>query len=303
MVMRLRNPLTFIALLVTLGLVVAGCTLVPQLFPVANQHPAGWRTEHGRVVLSLSPSTAKVGNGMTCDQCHTTAMATGSATPAPSKGSNVTCFSCHSSGSDGSPHASDWKMEHGPYVVRSGGATESAITNADMGIQNQTCNTCHTVIKNGDGTIPPSPKAKSTCFTCHATGPSGSPHADDWRRGHLQVVYTTGDKSCAACHTTTKEAGKPVAPSPKAQNTCFTCHELRGDGAPHVEAAVWGVGGLHATIVKKYGYSRPFVDENGMPHEACATCHTVARDASGSIPPSPSSGRTCFECHEGPNGR
>ncbi|HEY9857148.1 MAG TPA: hypothetical protein V6D05_15495 [Stenomitos sp.] len=298
-----RIPLKRVAAIAALGLALAGCSLVPQLFPVANQHPASWRADHGRAVLGLTPSTAKVANGMTCDQCHTATMSVDVTVPAPSKGSNLTCFSCHSDGPSGSPHPNDWKLSHGPFTVRSGGVASASITNEALDIKDQSCNTCHTVGKNADGTVSPSPKAKTTCFTCHDSGASGNPHPAGWQTDHLKDVHTNGDQSCAACHTTTKDASGVVPASPKASNTCFTCHELRADKAPHPDAAVWGMGGLHARIVTKYGYGRPFVDENGMPHEACVTCHTVAKDESGAVPASPLATRTCFDCHDGPNGR
>lgn len=146
--------------------IVAGCSL-SSLFPVANQHPANWTQDHGRAVQAAGGAEkAKVENGMSCTICHTSTQEAGKAI-ANSPGASSTCYTCHAGGPSGNPHLSDWKGKHSAFVKNAGGYKLALVND-------KSCNICHTAEKAGDGTIPPSPMASKTCFTCHDGGPDGS---------------------------------------------------------------------------------------------------------------------------------
>lgn len=65
-----------------------------------------------------------------------------------------------------SPHASNWSSTHGDVVEAAGGVQNARITSG------QNCASCHTTMRATDGSIPPSPGALRTCYTCH-NGPGG----------------------------------------------------------------------------------------------------------------------------------
>lgn len=209
------------------AVILAGCSLrgMSQLFPVANQHPVGWEADHGRVVLAAGGADkAKVENGMTCNVCHTSVQASDKSI-ASSAGADHTCYSCHVGGPSGSPHVTDWSLKHGKLVVQAGGYTRAKF-------DNKSCSVCHTTEKAADGSIPKSPDARSTCFTCHSGGPDGSPHDTGWRSAHGKAVTSAGgydqakvnDQSCSVCHTTEKAADGSIPESPLAESTCYSCH-------------------------------------------------------------------------------
>lgn len=211
------------ALVGLLAAMLAGCTL-SDLFPVANQHGRGFADTHGALVKAAGgPTRAKIEKGMTCDQCHSVARNAQGQVP-DSRGSRLTCYSCHRNGPAGMPHASTWK--HGTHVVQAGGYKLAKVNG-------QLCSTCHTADKAADGTIPASPAAESTCFTCHASGPNGRPHAADWRKTHGDAVERGGGylqllvrgQHCSDCHTVARAADGTVPASPAAVATCFTCHD------------------------------------------------------------------------------
>lgn len=64
------------------------------------------------------------------------------------------------------PHPAGWRNTHGDLVEHAGGYTSAKI---DSGA---TCVSCHTAVKAADGTIPKSPGASYSCFSCH-NGPDG----------------------------------------------------------------------------------------------------------------------------------
>jgi hypothetical protein len=61
------------------------------------------------------------------------------------------------------------------------------------------CTTCHGEDYRGGW-------AETSCFACHAGGPSGHPDPDVWWRNensllfHGRVVLTEGDERCQSCH-------------------------------------------------------------------------------------------------------
>lgn len=141
---------------------VAGCT-AEKLFPVANQHAAGWVEQHGQTVQTAGGADkAKVENGMTCSLCHTAQRAVDGSIP-HSRGASQSCFSCHQGGPNGSPHPEKWN--HSLHVLEANGYQNATV-------DGKSCATCHTTEKLPDGSIPKSPKASSTCFSCHG-GPTG----------------------------------------------------------------------------------------------------------------------------------
>lgn len=64
------------------------------------------------------------------------------------------------------PHPAGWRYSHGDTVEHAGGYTSAKLASG------ATCASCHTGEKAADGSIPQSPGATSTCFTCH-DGPQG----------------------------------------------------------------------------------------------------------------------------------
>lgn len=124
-------------------------------------------------------------------------------------------------------HEADWKHAHGQYVIQAGGASHSKIDNG------MTCNICHATASATES----SKGSSQSCFSCHATGPSGNPHPVDWRTAHGAFVKAAGDyekaalkegvgtgKTCAQCHTTKMASDGTFPASPAATNSCFTCH-------------------------------------------------------------------------------
>lgn len=145
--------------------VVAGCSVFPALFPVANQHPANWEADHGRKVQAAGGwEKATVDNGMTCNKCHTATQAADKSI-ASSPGASSNCFQCHAGGPSGNPHLTGWLAEHGSFTNK-GGGYKTALVNG------KGCNVCHTTQKATDGTVPASPAATTTCYKCHE-GPYG----------------------------------------------------------------------------------------------------------------------------------
>lgn len=65
-----------------------------------------------------------------------------------------------------SPHASGWRSQHGNVVQSAGGVHYAKISNG------MSCASCHTVAPAANGSIPKSPAANYTCYSCH-NGPSG----------------------------------------------------------------------------------------------------------------------------------
>lgn len=180
--------------------IVAGCSL-SSLFPVANQHPANWTQDHGRAVQAAGGADkAKVENGMSCTLCHTSTQEAGKAI-ANSPGASSTCYTCHAGGPSGNPHLSDWKGKHSAFVKNAGGYKLAQVND-------KSCNICHTAEKAPDGTIPPSPMASKTCFSCHegpdpnAPDPSATtdPNAPKTRTYSSNVKPITGHASCNTCH-------------------------------------------------------------------------------------------------------
>lgn len=227
---KLRVGIATVGLALLPVAILAGCSLkgMSTIFPVANQHPATWKADHGRVVQAAGGADkAKVDNGMTCNVCHTATAATDKNITS-SAGAESTCYTCHQGGPSGSPHVIDWKDQHRTTLKEMGGYTKVAFNG-------QACSVCHTTDKAADGTIPASPKAQSTCYTCHAGGPSGTPHTDaDWAHApHGKAVTDAGgykqakvnDQSCDVCHTAEKAADGSIPASPLADSTCYSCHQ------------------------------------------------------------------------------
>jgi len=224
---RMKLGLATVGLALLPIAILAGCSLksVSSIFPVANQHPASWVNDHGRAVQAAGGADkAKVDNGMTCNVCHTATLSADK-TVASSQGANSTCYTCHAGGPSGSPHVIDWTDTHGKKVVQAGGYTKATF-------DSKSCAVCHTTIKAEDGTIPKSPDAVSTCYTCHVGGPTGTPHTGDWVHAHGKAVMEGGgyqqakvnDQSCNVCHTAEKAADGSIPESPKAESTCYSCH-------------------------------------------------------------------------------
>lgn len=211
--------------------VLAGCSL-GVLFPVANQHAAGWVQEHGKKVQAAGGAEkATVENGMTCVMCHTAKMSDTKAI-ANSPGANSTCYTCHQGGPTGNPHDTEWLRAHQLHVVTNGGHDKAIAPKTTAA-----CNTCHTSVKDASGSIPPSPKAQSTCFTCHDGPPTYNPHAEDWWKAQVHgrfvkdaggydkaFINNTLKQSCDSCHTAVKDASGSVPTNPLTSKTCFTCH-------------------------------------------------------------------------------
>lgn len=159
-----RTPLLAKGLTVAMPLLLlAGCTMIPALFPVANQHAANWKSTHGVFVMQNGgAATAKTEAGQTCNACHATTAAT-----AKSTGSNAgnSCFTCHPSypklKPSGEHAAATWLVDHKTYTHDNGGynAKQAGIT----------CFQCHGSVKVGvDGKTPSTPyAANSACITCH----------------------------------------------------------------------------------------------------------------------------------------
>lgn len=290
-----------------LAAALAGCVdgglKFEALFPVANQHPAGFAARHGRVVLMAGgPDKAKVDNGMTCVMCHATEKNPDGSLPTSSRGSKVTCLQCHKGGPDGNPgHPADFRSTHGDLVLAAGSAEEAKF-------EGITCSTCHAVARAADGSIPASKASRAKdCFACHQGGPSGSPaHPSDWIATHGDTVLaeggvqtaTFGGVTCTSCHAAARDPGGNVVRSPEKRAEgvdCFKCHQGGPTGDP-----------AHpANYVLSHG---PDVRVAGGPDKAkfggwtCTTCHAASKDASGQVVPSPqkkAKDKTCYTCHPG----
>ncbi len=201
-------------------------------------HPTDYVATHGTTVKAAGGfQDAKV-NGIACSSCHATAKNSDGTIPSTNpekRAGDNTCFKCHVGGPDGNPHASTWESTHGKAVAAAGGVASASI---DVAGTSTTCGTCHTTQKVG-GTVPASPKATSTCFTCHAGGPSGSPaHPSDYminanQTDHRAEVNNAGGVrnakfngiACSACHTTQKatDGNIPASPETNAPH-CYSCH-------------------------------------------------------------------------------
>lgn len=125
-------------------------------------------------------------------------------------------------------HGRDWVEKHGQVVKAAGGPHMAAVDNGMKCIQ------CHTAVERADGTVPRSPGGiRTTCFSCHPGGPTGSPHIRNWRERHGSYVQSMGGfrkatvfgESCDACHTAVRSPDGTVAPSRRASHTCFSCHD------------------------------------------------------------------------------
>lgn len=145
--------------------VVASCS-AELLFPVANQHDAAWKAQHGfQVQQAGGADKAKVENGMSCNICHT-AEKSPDGVVAHSRGSSKSCFSCHQEGYlTDTPHPKPFL--HGAIVKDAGGYQQAAV-------DQRSCASCHTTEKAADGSVPTSPRGAEvkSCFSCHA-GPNG----------------------------------------------------------------------------------------------------------------------------------
>lgn len=90
-------------------------------------------------------------------------------------------------------------------------------------------------------------------------------------------------------------AGRPEAKTSVSPATTPTPTSGTTAGSPH--AAGWI--SQHGNVVQSAGGVHYAKIANGM---SCASCHTVAPAADGSIPRSPGSSYTCYSCHNGPGG-
>ena len=144
---------------------VASCS-ADLLFPVANQHDAAWKGQHGvQVQQAGGADKAKVENGMTCNICHTSEKSPDGLV-AHSRGSSKSCFDCHQEGYlTDTPHPKPYL--HGAFIKEAGGYLKATV-------DGRSCAACHTTEKAADGAIPLSPRGADvkSCFSCHA-GPTG----------------------------------------------------------------------------------------------------------------------------------
>ncbi|MBW7995848.1 MAG: hypothetical protein FVQ81_04595, partial [Candidatus Glassbacteria bacterium] len=174
----------------------------------------------------------------------------------------TSCYYCHN-GPSGHPREAVWLK----YSVRfyGGGHNQATVT---RGLED--CARCHGENFNG-GT------SGQSCNTCHPSE-SGHPATGFVDRGnafHGDRYDTNGENYCAACHGADLRGGYTNV-------TCWDCHN-GPSGHPDegfLDPAHANFHGLEATI-------------RGL--DECATCHGA--DFSGG-----NTGRSCFECHDGPSG-
>lgn len=86
-----------------------------------------------------------------------------------------------------------------------------------------------------------------------------------------------------------------AAGRPEAQTAVSSSPAAGGTASPH--ASGWR--SQHGDMVQSVGGVQNAKLSSGM---SCASCHTVAPDANGSIPRSPAANYTCYSCHNGPGG-
>jgi predicted CxxxxCH...CXXCH cytochrome family protein len=233
-------------------------------------HPSGWSNPavHG-ASAKAAPNPATTSGFSTCQTCHGTNFAGGSA--------NTACASCHGGSA---PHPTSWIT--GTYTH-----TTTDTSNASV------CALCHT---NGANSpiAPPSPAASAGtapgCFNstlCHAAAGHPSGWSDPAVHGASakaapNPATTTGFSSCQPCHGTTFSGGI-------ANIACYSCH---GGSAPHPTS--W--------ITSTYTHTTT----NTANATVCALCHTNGANSPIAPPSPPAPSGTapgCFNntlCHAQP---
>ena len=220
--------------------------------------------------------------------------------------SDVSCYTCHSSGPSGHPEgwmSSSSENYHGSVVAQEGWEQCTGCHGADLtgGISGISCSACHDgpsghsedwmnessnnfhgpkVVQVGWEPCKACHGADLTggisgisCFACH-DGPSG--HPEGWMNEssdnfHGQKVVQAGWETCKACHGTDFMGGISGI-------SCFTCHD-----GPSGHPEDWlnpGTENFHGAAIKRSGWDM----------KDCRACH--GHDYAGGI-----AGYSCLTCH------